>query len=270
MERSKLKNIILTILVITNILLLGLMISQRMESRHYRQQTLLDAVELLAQQGITARVEDMPDRDFPTPQVLEQDAQAELAAFSALLGQDTVYAQRGLVSLYTGSLGSAEVRGDGAFELELNAGAYPLDGQEITQHALAVLSLMGFSGQITAAEEDAVTAVEVLKDVPVFSCSVLLRYEDGQLRSIEGTRLPGKATADPQARTQLSTATLLVRFRAGIINSGDACTAVVSATQGYVLAADASRSLRLTPVLRLETDTNLYILNALTGELQRG
>lgn len=270
MERSKLKNIVLTILVITNVLLLGLMITQRMESRHYRQQTLLDAVELLARQGITARAEDMPDRDFPPPQVLEQDGQNELAVFSAVLGQDTVYAQRGLVSLYTGSLGAAEVRGDGTFELTLNPGAYPLDGQEMTQHALAVLSLMGFSGQITAAEENAVTAVEILRDVPVFSCAVSLRYEDGQLRSIEGTRLSGKATADLQAGAQLSTATLLVRFRAGIINSGDACTAILSATQGYVLSADVNRNLRLTPVLRLETDTNLYILNALTGELQRG
>ena len=74
---------------------------------------------------------------------------------------------------------------------------------------------------------------------------------------------------DPQAGETLSTATLLVRFRAGIITSGDACAAIRSATQGYILAADANRTLRLTPVLRLETDTNLYLLNAITGEFQR-
>lgn len=270
MERSKLKNIILTILVITNVLLLGLMLTQRMESRHYRQQTLLDAVELLAQQGISVRAEDLPSRDFPPPQVLERDAQKELAAFTALLGQDTVYAQRGQVSLYTGALGSAEARDDGAFSVSLSANAYPLNDQDMEQHALAVLSLLGFSGQVTVAEDSAITAVETLKGVPIFSCGVLLRYEDGELRSISGTRLAGAPAKDPQAGVQLSTATLLIRFRAGIINSGDACTAILSATQGYTLSANANRSLRLTPVLRLETDTNLYILNALTGELQRG
>lgn len=270
MERSKLKNIILAILVITNVLLLGLMITQRMESRHYRQQALLDVVELLDRQGISVQVEDLPRQDFPPPQVLERDAQEELAAFSALLGQDAVYAQRGMVSLYTGSLGSAEVRDDGGFSVELAPGAYPLNGQDMEQHGLAVLSLMGFSGQITAVEDNALSAVETLKGVPIFSCGVLLRYEGGDLRSISGTRLVGAPAKDLQAGGQLSTATLLVRFRAGIINSGDACTAILSATQGYILGADANRNLRLTPVLRLETDTNLYILNALTGELQRG
>ena len=269
MERSKLKNIILTILVITNILLLGLMLYQRAESRHYRQQTLLDAVELLARQGIAARVEDLPDREFPAPQLLEQNAQAELAAFSALLGPDTAHAQRGLVSLYTGPLGTAEVRGDGGFSVELFPGAYPLDSQEMEQHALEVLERIGFHAQLVAADQESLTAVETLRGVPIFSCTATLHYEQGQLRAISGTRLTGSAANDPQAGTLLSTATLLVRFRAGVINSGDACTAILSATQGYILSADANRSLRLTPVLRLETDTNLYILNALTGELQR-
>ena len=269
MEKSKLKNIVLTILVITNILLLGLMLFQQAESRHYHQQTLLDAVELLAQQGIAVQIEDIPDRDFPAPQVVKQDGQTELAAFSALLGQDTVHAQRGLVSLYSGSLGTAEVRQDGTFSVELSPGAYPLGGQDMALHGPEVLERMGFHAQVTAVEDDALTAVETLKGVPIFSCAVTLRYENGQLRSITGTRLAGTPSYDAQAGTALSTATLLVRFRAGIINSGDACTAILSATQGYTLTTDASRNLRLTPVLRLQTDTNLYTLNALTGELQR-
>lgn len=105
MERSKLKNIILAILAVTNILLLGLMLVQHAQSRHFRQQVLQDAVELLAQQGISVQLEDLPQQDFPAPQVVERDPQEELAGFTALLGEDTVYAQRGPVSLYTGSLG---------------------------------------------------------------------------------------------------------------------------------------------------------------------
>ncbi len=270
MERAKLKNIILTILVITNVLLLGLTLFQQAQSRRYRQQTLQDAVELLAQRGIAAQAEDMPDRDFPPPQLLEEDAQEELARFAALLGQDAVRAQRGLVSLYTGSQGSAEVRENGAFSVELAPGAYPLsDGQDLAQHAAAVLERLGFHARITAVEDSAVTAVETLGGVPVFSCTALLLYDQGELRAISGVRLTGTPAPDPQAEECLSTATLLVRFRAGIITSGDACAAIRSATQGYILAADANRTLRLTPVLRLETDTNLYLLNAITGEFQR-
>ncbi len=270
MERSKLKNIILTILVITNVLLLGLTLFQQAQSRRARQQVMEDAVELLAQQGITAQAGDLPDRDFPPSQLLERDAQAELTHFAALLGQDTAQTQRGLVTLYTGSLGTAETREDGAFSVELEPGAYPLaDGQDLAQHAARILERLGIRAKVTAQGGNAVTAVETLRGVPVFTCAVELRYEGGELRGLSGTRLAGSPSPDPQAGECLSTATLLVRFRAGIITSGDTCTAIRSATQGYHLSADANRNLRLTPVLRLETDTNLYLLNALTGELQR-
>ncbi len=55
MESSKLKNIILIILIITNVLLLGLVIDQREVGRRQNKRAIQDAVELLDQQGITAR-----------------------------------------------------------------------------------------------------------------------------------------------------------------------------------------------------------------------
>lgn len=272
MERSKLKNIILAILAVTNILLLGLMLVQHAQSRHFRQQVLLDAVELLAQQGISVQLEDLPQQDFPAPQVVERDPQEELAGFTALLGEDTVYAQRGPVSLYTGSLGSAEVREDGSFSITLAPGAYPIaEGSDPVHYAKTFLARrLGLAGQVTQSGQDAVAVTQVWNGCPVFSCQAVLTYGQNGISTVTGTRLPGAPHADTSAAAPLSTATLLVRFRSGIITSGDACTAILSATQGYVLTADANGGTRLTPVLRLQTDTNLYILNALTGELQRG
>lgn len=268
MESAKLKNIILTILLITNALLLGLTLVQHMRSSQYRQQALLDAVELLAQRGIAVDVQDLPRTDFPAPQTLEPTAQEDLAAFAALLGEGTAPTQRGLVTLYTGPLGTAELREDGAFSVTLEEDSYPLADQNMESHALAVLERMGFSSRVTDAGQDTVSAVQMLGEVPVFSCTATLRYEQGRLRSISGVRLMGRVAA-AQEGSALSTATLLIRFRAAIISSGDACNAIRSATQGYTLSADASHDLRLIPVLRLETDTNLYFLNAVTGELSR-
>ena len=270
MESAKLKNIILTILLITNALLLGLTTVQHMRSSQYHQQALLDAVELLAQRGIAADVRDLPRTDFPAPQVLEPDPQEEVAAFTALLGEGTTPTQRGLVTLYVGPLGTAELREDGAFSVTFKEGSYPLAGQDMDSYALDVLERMGFSARVTETGQDTIGAVQMLGEVPVFSCAATLRYQEGQLRSISGVRLMGRATAAPQEEAVLSIATLLVRFRAAIINSGDACNAIRTATQGYILSSDASHDLRLIPVLQLETDTNLYFLNAVTGELSRG
>ncbi len=275
MESSKLKNIILLILLVTNALLLGLRVFQQVESHQRRQQALADAVELLEGRGISVSVQDIPDGDFPQPMTLTRDEAWELEQFTGLLGQDTTVAQRGLVSLYTGSLGSAEVRVDGGVTVTFSENAYPVaQGQDLAVHAQDLTRRLGFSAQLTGQKATSkgqeLTLVQLCGDRPVFSCVLRVEYEDGQARAIRGTRLVGQPTADGSQGQSLSMATLLVRFRQGIIDSGDACTAIHAAAQGYMLSADASGGLRLTPVLRLETDTNPYIVNALTGEFSRG
>ncbi len=277
MESAKLKNIVLTILIITNLLLLGLVIDQREVGRRQNERAIQDAVELLAQQGITARAEDIPNRDLPVPMTVEHSGEWEQAVFAALLGEDVTLTQRGLVSLYTGSLGAAEVRGDGGFSVTFAPGAYPLaQGEDMEAHAQLLVQRLGFTTELSGRDGDRVRVTQAYTTsgphvyFPVFSCAVTVEYRDGQAVSMEGTHLPGDPTPDRQSGEPLDTATLLVRFRAGIIDSGDACTAIHSATQGYILSGDPNGALRLTPVLRLETDTNLYIVNALNGELSRG
>lgn len=276
MESAKLKNIVLLILAITNALLLCLLLVQRVQSRQYRQQALADAVELLEQRGISVQAQDIPTADFPAPMTLERDEGWELEVFTELLGQGTTLTQRGLVSLYTGPLGTAEVRENGGFSISFATGAYPLaPGEEPAGHAQKLVRQLGFptAGEVRS-EDGSVTLIQTCADggerYPVFSCSVQAEYENGQAASLRGTRLVGRPSPDAQQGEALSTATLLVRFRSGVIDSGDACTAIRSVTQGYVLSADAGGNLRLTPVLRLETDTNPYVVNALTGELSRG
>lgn len=271
MESSKVKNIVLTLLIITNILLLGLVVIQRVDSHRQQQKALADVTELLAQRGIALRAA-LPKGDFPPPLVLKQDPAAQEGDFDLLLGEGTTLTQRGLVWTYNGPLGRAEVRENGAFTAELTQGAYPLEpGEDLAGHALGILSKrLGVSGRDVSVQQDSVTLTQSLKGSPVFSCRLTLSYQNGSLSTIVGTRLPGEPVPDAQGGQALSLPTLLVRFRAGIIDSGDAVTAITAATQGYTLSADAAGSYRLIPVLRLETDTNPYLINALTGALTRG
>lgn len=263
METSKLKNIVLIILILTNLLLLLLVVSQRLENRQLQKQALSDAVALLQQRGIAVSPDILEDGDFPPALQVTRDSDWETQMFTDLLGNDTTRAQRGLITFYTGPGGEAEARSDGGFSVTFTPDAYPLQGQSMTQHALYVLQTMGFTAQITSADGDVLTAIQNWEERPVFSCSATLTYEDGHLASITGTRLLGKPTETSGADATLSLATLLVKFRGGIIESGDACTALRAATRGYVLSADG---VSLTPVLCLETDTGTYYLSAVTGE----
>lgn len=272
MEGSKLKNIILTVLVITNLLLALLMVHQRLASRHLRQQTLRDAVALLQDQGISVDPDALPQDDFPAPMTVERDAQQEQEQFTRLLGDDTTLTQRGTVVYYQGPLGRAEVHSDGGFTVAFSPGAYPRPDQG--EPPTEPLRRLGFQGLETHRDDRSATYAQTVSDPdgktrPVYSCSVTLTYDAQGVTSLSGARLPGTPARVSTGESPLSTATLLVRFRAGLIDSGDACTAILQAGQGYTLSADDNGVLRLTPVLRLETDTGLYLLNALTGEMRR-
>ncbi len=263
METSKLKNIVLFILLFTNLLLLLLVVSQRLENRQLQRQTLVDAVSLLQERGIAVSQEILEEGEFPPALQVERDSAWEAQMFTDLLGDGTTLAQRGLVTFYTGPRGEAQARSDGGFSIVFAPDAYPLQDQSMTQHALDVLQTMGFTAQITAAEEGVLTATQRWNDSPVFSCTAVLTYDSGYLAAIQGTRLLGKPSEAADDHTPLSLAALLVKFRGGIIESGDACTALLAATRGYALSADG---VSLTPVLCLETDTGRYYLSALTGE----
>lgn len=270
MESSKLKNIILLILVITNLLLGLLMVVQGVTSRQRQTQTLLDAVELLQDRGISVDVGILPQDDFPPPMSLERDAAWEREMFSALLGDGVTATQRGLVSYYESSLGRAEAREDGSFSAAFPAESFPVGSGDMRTHAISVLARMGLEVRITAESETALEAVQLWNGSPVFSCVINLRYENGSLVQISGSRLMGIPAAEPSQEVPLSVATLLLRFRAGIIDSGDACSAIRSATRGYVLSSAPAGKSRLVPVLCLETDTSLYFVDALSGSLSRG
>lgn len=269
MESAKLKNIVLLILVITNLLLGMLMVVQGVTSRQKQNQLLLDAVKLLEERGIAVDPDALPRADFPSSMTVERDNDREMRLFAGLLGSDLTVTQRGLVSYYESGLGRAEAREDGSFTVLFSDGALPTEDQSIRSHGLAALKRMGFDGSVTFADDNTLEAVQLLSGSPVFSCSATARYENGALAEISGTRLMGAPAADPSAAAPLSTATLLLRFRSGIIDSGDACSAILSATQGYVLSSGSAGQTLLTPVLRLETDTSFYLVDALTGAIHR-
>lgn len=274
MESSKLKNIVLLILVVTNLFLLLLTVSQRLESRQRRQQALEDALTLLEDKGITVDRSGLSQRDFPPSLTLERDREAERVLFTQLLGEGTALTQRGQVTYYLGNLGQAEVRSDGAFSVSLLPGAYPMEEAGKEDAAREILARIGFSGVLAGQGEGSLTFLETCEGtpgeaVPVYSCSATLTFSQGSLLSISGHRLVGVPQKDAQDSGSLSLAALLVRFRAGLVESGSACTAISRAEPGYALRSDDAGQLRLLPVLRLETDTGAYLLDAATGELSR-
>ncbi len=75
MESSKLKNIIILLLAITNLLLGLLMVVQGVTNSRRQTQPLLDAVALLEDRGIAVDVDAIPQTTFPASMTVERDSE---------------------------------------------------------------------------------------------------------------------------------------------------------------------------------------------------
>ena len=270
MEWSKLKNIILLILLCTNLFLLCLVGFRVWNTASYQSGARNDAIQVLAKNGIEMDKETLPKDTLLSTAAVSRDREGEAQVLTPILGSLTEQALGGGQYLYHGEKGDAYFRSRGEFSVTLSPGAYPLTGS-LADHAAQILALMGFESIAASAEggaeEGAVTLVQLWEGTPVLSCTAQVTYTDGYLASVPGTRLTGMPSAT--GTVELSAVTGLLRFLELFSDTGDVCNRVNVMREGYQLTTGPSDPAAITPVWYFETDTGAYVLDAVTNQLRK-
>ena len=269
MEWSKLKNIILIILAITNLCLLVFVVNRELQDSSQQRQARQDAIQMLEGRGIQVEEDQIPHQTVLLPQVVERDLEEEGALAIQLLGGDVqVEAPGGGVYRYFNDKGSVQFHSDGAFSGTFSSGTFPV-GEEPVRTCLDVLERMGFQGEIIGEETDELTFRQLWEGVPLFNQQVTLVLEDGYVTAMTaGRRLVGEPAEDP-GRSTITVATALIQFLNGVDGLGDVCSRVDTITRGYVSSTALSGPMTLTPVWNIVTDTGAYQLDMVTGVLSR-
>lgn len=269
MEWPKLKNIILLLLVTTNLCLVGLLIHQGWLGRHQEQEARSHAMAFLTQKNVTVAPNQIPKSMTLAPQMVERNRAAEQAAAQALLGQHVTEEHLGgEVYRYCGSAGWIQFHSDGAFSAAFEMGQFPLDSDP-EQAGLALLAKLDYQGQLLQQERDYLTFCQTWEEVPIFNQQVTLTCAEGSITGLTGgRRLTGTPTPS-EFSTPLSVATALFDFYNGLGLLGDVCSHVDQIEQGYISTAALTGPMTLTPVWRIDTDTGRYQLDTVTGVLNR-
>lgn len=269
MERSKLKDIVLLLLVLTNLGLLFFVLRQ--EIREYREyaQARTSAIGFLANKGVDVEESLVPDRMTLLPQRVERDRAAEAQAAAAFLKGDVQEESRGgEVYRYYNDNGSIQFHSDGAFSAELTPGAYPT-GEDRDGAALALLKTLSFEGEVMAWLPDSIIVRQNWEGAPLFNQQVTVEWDGAHFTALTGGRRLSGQPVEDESRTTMTVATALVSFFNGLNGLGDVCSRVDVIAQGYVSAASLNGPVTLTPVWRVTTDTGAYQLDLLTGALTR-
>ena len=95
MQWSKLKNIVLLILILTNLCLLAFVLRQEAQSRAGERQTLSSTLAFLAQKGVHVQANQLPDPKSLAPLTAQRDLESEYAAAAALRKKDVLTVEAG-------------------------------------------------------------------------------------------------------------------------------------------------------------------------------
>ena len=149
MEWSKLKNIILLILLCTNAALLAMVLGQNWRESSALRQARADAIALLRQEGTQVEDDVVPQKTELTLLRAERDQAEEEQLARALLGDELAVQDRGGgVYLYRSDLGEIQFHSDGAFQARFQPNAFSLNGEGPEQLAQRIAEQLAFTGQV--------------------------------------------------------------------------------------------------------------------------
>ena len=268
MEWSKIKTIILLMLVGVNACLLLLVGMQAGRGAFYEDETRQAAIQVLERGGIEFGLEQVPkDIDLPAL-TITRDRESEHSMAQALLGDVTLTGESEVRPSYTSQAGTAEFSMNGSFTVSFVQDRWRCSAEEtLSDASQACLEQIGFTGtleqSITRDGTVTLTYFQEWEDSPIFSCTVNMVWEDQVLTSMEGSRLAGTLDSS-STQALLSTPTILMRFLSSVSEGGSVCSRVEAMTPGY-LTVGSGRSVQLAPVWRILTDTGAYYVDAVTG-----
>jgi regulatory protein YycI of two-component signal transduction system YycFG len=264
MERSRLKNIIILVLLLVNVFLLSSLAFRISQARSARARTQEELTKLLSSEGIELNA-DIPQALPPSGRTLSRNTgvEADIAAF--FLGNGcAVYNEGGGIYTYLSGSEQAFFRANGSFDI---TGRLSEDG-EAEQLFKKFCSTYGYRELTSGFTDDSgtATAVQYYENYPVANATVTFIERDGCLISVSGTYIPGVYSSET-AVSSMNAVTALTKFLEACRESGAVVSGVSGVSLCYQLQSTTAASMTLIPVWCIETDTSDYYVNCSTGDV---
>lgn len=261
MNRAHLKNIVILILLLVNLVLLGFLGVRLSQERAARARTIEELTELFASEQISLTAH-IPDDEPPSVQTLTRDVDGDQDLAASLLGDGLETSDEG-GGIYTcvNENGQALFRSSGSFEItgvlsKTDAEAVCKKFCQTFGYQDLVMDLSGGSG--------IGSAVQYFNGYPVINAAVKFLVEDGTLISVSGIHIP-QASSNTAGSGTMTAVTALTRF----LEDRRAAAAVLSTVSGvylcYELQSTAAAPMSLSPAWCVVTDTGNYYVNCSTG-----
>ena len=265
MRWSKIKNIIIMLLVLVNAFLLAQVGLRTWRSRQARRETRERMVAILERNDVAFLPDEVPEELGLTGRrvTLSPAGEGEAAALmGAISGQETF----GTRTTYLGALGTVTVSSSGEVEALFSPDACPPEADRAAQ-GLELLSALGVQARLIGRQESpggsVFRYVQLWDGVPVPEWSAILIWGEEGLDRLSLRRLAGEEELLP-AQEALDAATALTRLL-DELNRGEGyvCSQISDIYPGYLVSGTGA--LTLIPAWFIETDTWRFAVDGYTG-----
>lgn len=265
MDRYRLKNVIIMILLLVNAFLAGSVAMRGRSERTSFQRTAEELAALFAADGMALEDGAISRTTPPASLSLSRDTAQEERAAAQLLGESaTAVDQGGGLYRYASGSGEALFRSSGGFE----ASGVLAEPEEAASYCRAFCRAFSFA-EPELGTEGAFQTVRLYEGLPVFNCTVTFTLTSGRVVAVSGTLLPAGGTPVESQQPPLSAAGALTAFQQMRRESAAVASSVTGTQLCYELVSSGA-SMTLTPAWRVVTDTTDYYVNCITGAVTAG
>ena len=259
MENSKVKNVIIVILLAVNLALGGLLIRNITSAQRLKNSAFEDLKAVLKNNGIELKIDALPSVDGVFAYTAERNEAAEAEIAKQFINECILDDQGGNIYYYHSSNGAIRFRSGGDFEAEFES---PVSSSKVRD------ILSEYSIDLETTGDGAVVVSQTLDDYEIINCKITVEFIDSNVVSISGRWLLSEAKRN-YGMSVMDAATAMMRFVGIIEEHGIICTEISNLSLGYSMSAQVTGLLELTPIWRVVTDTGEYQVNAITGTVER-
>lgn len=274
MDKSKLKNLIIAMLVLVNAFLLILVVSnerQAKTARLYREQALQN---VFSEHGISLADSIDLSAVAPAQLSLRRDLKKEQKMLSSLIGSLSVQDMGGNIFYYEGVNGQASFSGTGDFKILLNPGIIKA-GSDPVSTARATMRKLGYASsdvsEVVIEQSDESTMVTLCCSQSGYSIyNAVVKFDFApNFTIISGRRPLDVENPATSVLSYLDCNTILMNFLEHIRQSGEICTKISAIETGYIMETAVSGVCTVHPVWYIGADTGDFFINASTGKWER-
>ena len=269
MDRKRIENIIIIILVLLNLFLLSVTATDRVKQRRSERETLETVTALLADYGISIGEDAVLLQETPAACTVVRDFDAERSRMKEMIGSGNSEDMGGSILFYHTDRGQAVLRGTGEIDMLLTGGSVPVKGSR-EKTAAKLFARAGVETDLWTVSEAAADHIDcccLWNGIPVYNAKLGFDFSGLNLSMVSGTLVLNRET---QRSTEgvMGPISALMRFMEIVRSEGLICSRLDAMTPGYLMNVTVSGESTLTPVWHIRTDTGEFYLNALSGKTE--